>query len=269
MTQVELARKVLDDIGWHSLHCSLYASEGGACGGGWDGDDELELSPEQICCLLKERMGNEELFEGIATEEIDIDEEIGSMAEAGSWPEGGPHATVNDAIPDELAGLSEELDALAEGENDADSIKDIREKLRAIKDGNYTFHFTVVDAEDSYYFDENAEEEVPLTAMEAIGLLYGQYDLDEVFEGICDQALDEDFINDKAEEMGLANGYDDSFSYGGECGGLDGFLDAWVFILENILSGDITEQTLDSWTEYFDDPENYETDISDWHADRE
>ena len=269
MTQMELARKVLDNIGWHSLHCSLYASEGGACGGGWDGDDELELSPEQICCLLKERMDREDLFEGIDTEEVDIDEEIESMAETGSWPEGGPHATVNDAIPDELAGLSEELDALAEGENDADSIKDIREKLRAIKDGNYTFHFTVVDAEDSYYFDENAEEKVPLTAKEAIGLLYGQYDLDEVFEGICDQALDEDFINDKAEEMGLANGYDDSFSYGGECGGLDGFLDAWVFILENILSGDITKQTLDSWTEYFDDPENYETDINDWHADRE
>ena len=269
MTQMELARKVLDNIGWHSLHCSLYASEGGACGGGWDGDDELELSPEQICCLLKERMDREDLFEGIDTEEVDIDEEIESMAETGSWPEGGPHATVNDAIPDELAGLSEELDALAEGENDADSIKVIREKLRAIKDGNYTFHFTVVDAEDSYYFDENAEEEVPLTAKEAIGLLYGQYDLDDVFEGICDQALDEDFINDKAEEMGLANGYDDRFSYGGECEGLDGFIDAWVFILENILSGDITEQTLDSWTEYFDDPENYETDINDWHADRE
>ena len=27
--------------------------------------------------------------------------------------------------------------------------------------------------------------------------------------------------------------------------------------------------TLDSWTEYFDDPENYEIDINDWYADRE
>ena len=251
MTQLELARKAIENIGWHSFHCNLYASEGGACSGGWDGEDEIELSSEQICYLLKERMDNEELFEGIPTEEVDIDEEIGSMAEAGSWPEGGPHATVNNAIPDELTSLSEELDSLAEAENDADSIKNIREKLRAIKDGNYTFHFTVTDPEDSYYFDEDGEEEIPLTAMEAIGLLYGQYDLEEVFEGICDKALDEDYINDKAEEMELADGYDSSFSYGGECEGLDGFHDAWVFFIENILSGDITEDALDSWIEYF------------------
>ena len=67
MTQLELARKAIENIGWHSFHCNLYASEGGACSGGWDGEDELELTSEQICFLLKERMNNEELFEAMGS----------------------------------------------------------------------------------------------------------------------------------------------------------------------------------------------------------
>lgn len=268
MTQLELARKTIEKIGWHSFHCRIYASEGGKCSNGWADYDELDLSPEQIRYLIKVQMDKKELFEGIQTEEVDVDEIIVAKAVEGAWPDGGPRASVNDVIPDELTSLSEELESIVDIEADADTINDIRDKLRSIKDGNYTFHFTVADADDFYYFDEDAEEKIPLTAKEAIGLFYGRYDLEEVFEGICDEALDEDFVNDKAEKMDFASEYD-QFIYGGECEELDGFLDAWVCIMEKILSGDITEETLDSWTEYFDDPDNYESDISDWHEDRE
>lgn len=267
MTQFELARKAIESIGWHSFHCRIYATEGGKCSDGWADYDELDLFPSQIRYLIKEQINKDELFEGIQTEEVDVEEIIVAKAVEGAWPDGGPRASVNDVIPDELSSLSEILESLTKGECDADTIDDVREKLRAIKDGNYTFHFTVADADDYYYFDEDAEEKIPLTANEAIGLLYGQYDLDEVFEDICDEALDEDFINDKAEDMDFASEYD-QFIYDGECEELDGFLDAWVCIIRKILSGDITEETLDSWMKYFDDSDNYESDICDWYEDR-
>ena len=107
-----------------------------------------------------------------------------------------------------------------------------------------------------------------MTAQEAIGLLYGEYDLKEVFEGLCENALYEDFIEDKAEAMDFAGGYD-YYTYGGECEGIEECVDAWIYVIESILSGEITEETLDSWKEYFDDPDNYAYDIEDWYEDRE
>ena len=268
MTQFELAKKTIETIGWHSFHCSIYATEGGACGNGWDDCNELELSPEQIRYLIKVQLDKDELFEGIETEEVDVDEMIAAMAKEGAWPDGDPRAWVNDIIPDELTSLSEDLKSLADGERNAEAIENAREKLRAIKDGNYTFHFTITDYDEDYYFDEDAQEKIPLTAQEAIGLLYGEYDLKEVFEGLCENALYEDFIEDKAEAMDFAGGYD-YYTYGGECEGIEECVDAWIYVIESILSGEITEETLDSWKEYFDDPDNYAYDIEDWYEDRE
>lgn len=226
------------------------------------------MSPEEIRYLIKAQLDKDELFEGIETEEVDVDEMIAAMAKEGAWPDGDPRAWVNDIIPDELASLSEDLESLADGERNAAAIDDVREKLRAIKDGNYTFHFTITNYDGDYYFDENAAEKIPLTAQEAIGLLYGKYNLEEVFEGICKDVLDDDFINGKAEIMDFAGGYD-YFTYSGECEGIEKCVDAWVYVIESILLGEITEETLDSWTEYFDDPDNFEYDIEGWHEDRE
>ncbi len=88
MTQFELAKKTIETIGWQSFNCRLYASEGGACSNGWDDCNELELSPEEIRYLIKAQLGNDELFEGIETEEVDVDEMIAAMAKEGAWPDG-------------------------------------------------------------------------------------------------------------------------------------------------------------------------------------
>ena len=127
---------------------------------------------------------------------------------------------------------------------------DVREKLRAIKDGDYTFDFNIVDPIDCRYYYEDAEGVIPLTAKEAIGLLYGQYDLKEVFEGFCEEALYYDFVNDKAEEAKIVNDYYD-FDYAGLSEELCRFLDTWAYIIDKILLGQITEENLNSWTEYF------------------
>lgn len=106
MTQLELAKKAIETIGWHSFHCRIYAREVGKrnylCS---HYDDEIELSSEQICFLLKEQLDNEELFEGIKTEEVDVDEIIVARAEDGDWPDIGLRAMVNNTIPSELTEL--------------------------------------------------------------------------------------------------------------------------------------------------------------------
>lgn len=47
MTQFELAKKTIETIGWQSFNCRLYASEGGACGNGWDDCNEIECHPRK------------------------------------------------------------------------------------------------------------------------------------------------------------------------------------------------------------------------------
>lgn len=91
--------------------------------------------------MIKEQIDNDGLFEGIETEEVDVDEIIAAMAKEGAWPDGDPRAQVNDIISDELASLSEDLKSLADGERNAAAIDNAREKLRAIKDGNYNLSF--------------------------------------------------------------------------------------------------------------------------------
>lgn len=268
MTPFELAKKALKNIGHHSFPCNIYASEGGACGYGWDDIGELELWPDQIRYLLSERIDNNELFKELGLEEVDVDDILTEMAKDGAWPDGGASGSVKNTIPDELSGLEEELDSLFyHDNNDAATINGIREKLLAIKDGDYTFHFNVTDPEDTYYFSEDAEVEIHLTAKEVLGLINGQYALEMYFDdidGIDDNILDDDFLNDKAAEMDIASGYD-NFTYRGGSEALDGFLNAWVCIIKKILSGEITEDTLPSWTAFFDDPDNFDDDICFWH----
>lgn len=110
---------------------------------------------------------------------------------------------------------------------------------------------------------DEAEEPLPLTAAEAI--LYGEYPIEEVFSDSCNEPLGEDFINDLAEKKDFCDEYV-NYSCGGSCDELDYYLDAWKYIIDHIISGQITESTLDSWLEYFD--ECYyqeETTVEKWH----
>ena len=112
---------------------------------------------------------------------------------------------------------------------------------------------------------DEAEEPLPLTAAEAQAILYGEYPIEEVFSDLCNEPLGEDFINDLAEKKDFCDEYV-NYSCGGSCDELDYYLDAWKYIIDHIISGQITESTLDSWLEYFD--ECYyqeETTVEKWH----
>lgn len=86
-----------------------------------------------------------------------------------------------------------------------------------------------------------------------------------MFSDLCNEQLGEDFINDLAEKKDFCDEYV-NYSCGGSCDELDYYLDAWKYIIDHIISGQITESTLDSWLEYFD--ECYyqeETTVEKWH----
>lgn len=86
----------------------------------------------------------------------------------------------------------------------------------------------------------------------ALTILYGEYPIEEVFSDLCNEPLGEDFINDLAEKKDFCDEYV-NYSCGGSCDELDYYLDAWKYIIDHIISGQITESTLDSWLEYFDE----------------
>lgn len=264
MNNIQLAKKVLNKIKDESFSLGVSVSTGGKCDGGWCDSLDLYLSKEQLLYLINKRNGNNEVFEGLTLEEVDVDSIITDMTMEAAWPDGGPSATVNDVIPNELSELSEELESL--DETDVEAIKSMREKLLQVTDGKYTFYFTVEAS--GYYFTEDAEECIELSAKEALGILYGQHDIDEVFEGICDESYDEELINDKADKLGFADDYD-NFCYGGECEQLESYLNAWDYIIDSIMSDEIVEEDLDSWLEYFDDSDNYEYDIVEWYENRD
>ena len=266
MTNLELAKKALARLKGGEFNLIVRASEGGACGYGYDGEDSVELYQDQIAFLLKDRVSDRRVFDGIKMEEVNLDAIFEEKAREDAWPDGDEiRAYVNDSIPEELDDLSYELSEL--DTEDEEALGRMREQLMAITDGEYTFYFTLKKDGD-YYLGEHEEAQLSLTANEVLGLLYGSYDMKEVFEGICDQRLDEDYINDKVEEEGIFNeeddDYYDGYSYSGESQQLDNYLDSWVYLLNNILSGNITEEQLDSWLRYFDE-KDYSWKIEFWH----
>ncbi len=261
MTNFELVKQSLKNIKDKYFTCHVYASSGGACGDGWDGDTDIELTAPQILFLLKDRIADNSVLQGLEMEDPNIEKMLSEEAKAGAWPDGGAKAYVNEVIPDELEWLADILEEL--DPEDEQSVDDVRVELQSVADGKYTFHFSI--SADGYMFDEDVVDEVELTAEEALGLLYGQFYMPEVFEGICDDMFDEDLINDKYDEMGVVDDYV-HFTYWGKCESLEFFLDAWAYIIDHILSGDISETELPLWLEYFNDPENYDCSIEYWYS---
>ena len=94
--------------------------------------------------------------------------------------------------------------------------------------------------------------------------MYGEHNIKEVFRGICRKSYGEDLINSKAEKKGFADDYD-TFCYNWSYEELEAYLDAWNYILNAIMSDEITEENMTSWLEYFDDAENYEYRIAEWY----
>ena len=259
MTQKQLAKKALKRVEDSSFDIEVFVSNNPRCGGGFDDCLELELSKEQLLYLISERNSEYDIFKGLKIEPFDLDALIKEMTMDAAWPEGGPSAEVNDVIPKELSELSEELGGLDKADEEA--VRAMKEKLHQVSEGKYTFSFTV--SASDYVYEEDAEESIELTEQEALGLLHGKHELEEVFGDICEKSYDAKLINSKANELGFAENYDDFF-YSSDNEKLDGYLNAWDYILEAIMSEEIDEDDLDAWLDYFDDSENFVSDIEEW-----
>lgn len=75
-------------------------------------------------------------------------------------------------------------------------------------------------------------------------------------------------ISDMASDAAFPDGVDDEFenwSCGGECESLEGYIQAWSDLLSLIYEGEIAEDELEEWLEYFDDEENFGMEIEEWH----
>ena len=92
MKKIELARKVLNRIDSTDFICNLSAYENGACGGSWDGQEDFSLSKEELLYLIKERVNNRSLFNGIRVKKIDIQTCLLELATACAFPDDEPES---------------------------------------------------------------------------------------------------------------------------------------------------------------------------------
>ena len=246
MDKIELARKALDDLlkrGHFFPVTGISCYEGGACGGGYDdesGDEhDIYLSQAEVYFLIKDKT-NEQVFDGLEIEEVNPDEKIESVARDVCHPDHEATAYCSSPVPVEFNELEELINDV--DVSDKAALADIRSKLQEIKDGDYNIIFNIT--QDYEYLAEDEEIEFHLTGDEVRALLRYSCDKPEVFEGICDEELTEEFLEDKAEEDGIAEGYD-YYSYSAECD-VSGYIYEWKRLIQAILSGDVTEENIDA-----------------------
>lgn len=259
MTHLELAQKALEHVKNTTFPVYIYASEGGSCGGGFDDNLELELSRAELLYLIHKSVGNDAPFQDQEEKETDVSAQIAEMAYESAWPDSAPAACVSDTIPDELWEIAEELESL--DTDDMESIEEIQEELRTLSAGKYTFTFSIES--DGFCLAEDISDTLELTANEVLGLLYDRYNYPEVFEAFHVAPLDEDFVNEKAEQLELETDYD-PYNYGGYSDELDNYVDAWSFIINKIYKSELDEDGLNSLLDYFNDTDNWEGDITSW-----
>jgi len=262
MDKIELARKaLLDTIGTGvSFPCSLRGYSGGACGDGYTGDGELDLSREELLYLISDAS---EVFNGLEVKKVDVDGQLEEMAKEACWPDdnGGPSVFLSesDTVPSELKELAEMIDN--HDEDDAEEVADLRARVAALQDGDYTFCVTIMETD--YYFAENEAETLHLTADQVRGFLKNAlYGADDIFDGICDKELDEDDFSDLAKKAGIGSEYvDDYWSYSGECMYLEYYVEAWRTLISKIMSGEVDETNLNKWLAFFDRRDEWESGI--------
>ncbi len=267
MNTVDLIKKALKTVDDNTFDCYVYASEGGRCGSAWDDNSELELSANELLYLISQRLDvNPEVFDGLNLTEVDVQAKIIELAYEGAFPEGGPYATVNSVIPEELGELGEMLEGF--DDSDEEAANEIRGRLETIGEDDYTFTFDIKDAITCETMKEGVNESIHLSSPEVLGLLHSEYGHDKLFEDIDYEDADEDLINGKAAQRGFAEDYN-PFSCDGMCEALEVYLDSWDTIIDKIKGGEVTEDNLDNWLEYFDDSHNFEEDIESWMDEQE
>ena len=257
MTTKELARKAIDTIGNQSFSVSVYASEGGACGGGWDGDNDLSLSRAEILHLFN----RPDIIDASETKAIDVESEIVDIAVESAHPEGDPFYTFNNILPEELYDLEALINET--DPDDEDQMEALREEINSLGEQEYTFYADYGTADDLMY--EGDEVQLTLTPEQAIGILKKEVENPDLLDEFDSEEMDEDILADMANECEIL---ESPYSYGGESETLENYLEAWRKLLDLILDGRVTEETLPSWLLFFENREYYDSrDIEKWHED--
>lgn len=285
MTAKSLAKKAIKSITGRCFTVSASTSSGAVCDGGWDSSDAgyLDLNKAEMLGHIKLALESEssinslidveELFKGLKTKSIDIEEALNEIAYEAAYPEGGPRGTVTEYVPRELESLVDDIMDLDQDDEDYEaSAASVREKLKAVKSGTYTIRADVSDADGLYMYAEDSELSIKLSAQKARGLLYDYCDnesisIDSLFEGIDYKYTDEDDIQGIVDDMDFSE-YADGAT--GECEALQNFTKSWCQFIYAILTQKVTDDIFDDCLCFFDEADfedETEGDFDNWFED--
>ncbi len=259
----------------------------------------VRLSKPEMLGLIKSQTNYDELFEDLEVKEMELTDVAQRFCDQlidKLWPrKGASQRLFNGEVIMELE-VTHELDrlrfALEENEVDNETIAGIREKLKAIKGGRYTFVFKAEvhvnashikyyegdygeietpweDSTWSYSCDYEAPVKIKVTAQEVLGFLYWLYPYDCLFEGLCKEQLHGNYFIDKIERIPCASELPlllEPTSDGPRCvlmmdfGLLYPHIDAWNTIICSIMEEEVIEEeyglfddyTFNSYLKYFD-----------------
>ena len=267
----------------------------------------VKLSKPEMLGLIKSQIDFDELFEDFEVQEIgltDVAQRFCDQLINKLWPKKGASERLFNGEGIMELEVVQELDrlrfALEEDEVDDETIAGIREKLKAIKGGRYTFLFKAevyVNASHiKYYEGDDGEIETPwedsewcyscdyevpvkikVTAQEVLGFLYWLYPYDSLFKGLCKEQLHGNYFIDKIEGIPCASELPlllEPTPDGPRCvlmmdfGLLYPHIDGWNTILCSIMEDEGIEEeyglfdnyTFNSYLKYFDYLKTYNPD---------
>lgn len=145
-----------------------------------------------------------------------------------------------------------------------------RKALEIVK-GGWSFNCNLYAYEGGACGDGwSGDGELYLSEEQVMYLISSRTGDDKIYENMVLEEVDTDsLIYDLAEENAFPDGSEEEWDIGGNCEELEGFLNAWDVLICKIEDGEITEECIDRWLEYFDDSSNFDMDIDEWVEDGE
>ena len=161
---------------------------------------------------------------------FNLDVFLSKQAESIVWPKVEVIAKVNHCLPLELKALV----ASIKKSKKPTLIDNIHSILGNIKGGYYTFSFHLADIHDEHWFVGNVSKQIKLKKREVLAILRHVCNDDELFSGIANTSLDEDFINKRAETIDFSADYPYK-NITWYCEELDGYIELWESKIEQVV----------------------------------
>ena len=161
---------------------------------------------------------------------FNLDVFLSKQAESIVWPKVEVIAKVNHCLPLELKALV----ASTKKSKKPTLIDNIHSILGNIKGGYYTFSFHLADIHDEHWFVGNVSKQIKLKKREVLAILRHVCNDDELFSGIANTSLDEDFINKRAETIDFSADYPYK-NITWYCEELDGYIELWESKIEQVV----------------------------------